>query len=574
MSDSRETIDLIKDRIDLITIAERYLKLEKTGKNYRALCPFHGEKTPSFYLNEETQRFKCFGCGESGDVFNLIQQIEGLDFYETLKKLAEETGVELQTNNTPNRFQNLYDLNQIASDYFYAQLLENKAAYKYVHEARQFSSDTIKTFQIGYAPGYNSLLKHIYSLKKHYSKQDLLESGLFKEKDGKLSDRFFNRITFPIRSTGGRVTAFSARAMPDNDYGPKYLNTSQTPIFSKKDILFALYEAKNNIRKADETILCEGQTDTIALHEMGFANTVAPLGTSLTTDQLDILKNYSENLTLLFDSDKAGIKAAQRAFKLATEIGMSVFMVNLPKKYKDIDEYRQADIDAAKQSIMEKQDAFSQLILHELRSADTTDLSDYKRLTQLRDELISGCPDDDLISFYNDRFDALIGGDKELSRNAPTQKNTKPSLGSDAAPPTAKPNLNDQEVYLITLIYKYGEYDKITKLNPQYFFNPKIKSLIQTYHDSEDPEVAYEASKADEFISDILFLSDEVPDIKGKLRDELKEVYQRIRKKYFSKLVEHYNQKLRIAEAENNTEDIDDLITKITKYNNLIKDLT
>jgi len=242
MESSRDQIEEIKSRLDIVDVIGKYLPLKKAGKNYTAKCPFHTEKTPSFMVSPELQRYKCFGCGENGDIFTFVQKIENIDFPEALEKLAKEAGVTLTRQKANTFFERLEEINRKAAIYFYKQLKEPKniQALHYVKEERGITDESIKNFGIGYAPGGLGLLDYIQKENK-YSKSELLQSGLFVEKEGKLRSKFFKRIMFPIRSSTGKVIAFTGRVLPGNEFGPKYMNSPETPIYHKKDNLYGQY---------------------------------------------------------------------------------------------------------------------------------------------------------------------------------------------------------------------------------------------------------------------------------------------------------------------------------------------
>jgi len=249
MDSSRDQIEEIRGKLDIVDVVGKYVQLKQAGKNYSGKCPFHLEKTPSFIVSPELQRYKCFGCGESGDIFTFVQKIENIDFPETLEKLAKEASVTLRKQRVNTTYERLEDINKKAAIYFFRQLKDKKGikALEYVKN-RGIKDESIKSFGIGYSPGGIELLSYIQSETK-YSKEELLASGLFVEKEGKLRSKFYKRVMFPIRSSSGKVIAFTGRVLPDNDYGPKYMNSPETPIYHKKDNLYGQYESRQEIRK-------------------------------------------------------------------------------------------------------------------------------------------------------------------------------------------------------------------------------------------------------------------------------------------------------------------------------------
>jgi len=337
MNSSRDQIEEIKNKLDIVDVISKYVQLKQAGKNFIGICPFHTEKTPSFVVSPEIQRYKCFGCGETGDIFNFIQKIENIDFPETLEKLAKEAGVRLEKSISTSRYERIETINKQATIFFYQQLHKpiNKEALNYLYK-RGITDESIKNFGIGYAPGGYDLLNYIQKEKK-YSKEELISSGLFVEKEGKIRGKFVKRIMFPIRSSSGKVIAFTGRVLPGNDFGPKYMNSPETPIYSKKENFYGQYESRQEIRKQDLVILCEGTTDVISAHQIGVKNIVAPLGTALTKEQLQKISKLTKNILFLFDSDIAGQQAVEKGFILAQQFGLRTYAANtLP--YKDLDE--------------------------------------------------------------------------------------------------------------------------------------------------------------------------------------------------------------------------------------------
>ena len=325
------TIDEVKAKIDIVDlVSEAGVKLRHAGKNYTGFCPFHDNKhTPAFVVWPETGTWRCFGaCNEGGDIFKFMMKKEGLDFKEALNKLAARAGVKVETyqrESTEQReaYDNLRKLLEDAVIFYRGHLLNNKEILSYLHEKRGLTDSTIETFGLGYAPhGYDTTLKHFTS--KGYSEQDLIDSGLLtvRESDSRSNsesrvyDRFRNRIMIPIRDENGRMAGFGARIVDPNDI-PKFLNSPETPIFSKGRLLYGLDRARKPIRAADQAVIVEGYLDVIALHQAGYENVVSPMGTALTEDQLRLLKRSTRRIVLALDPDVAGQKAVMRGLDAA-----------------------------------------------------------------------------------------------------------------------------------------------------------------------------------------------------------------------------------------------------------------
>lgn len=326
-------LEEIKSRTDIIELIGGYVQLKKSGRNYKGLCPFHSEKTPSFMVSPEKQIWRCFGaCNEGGDVFSFVQRVEGLSFAEAVKKLADKAGVKVEHRNYEKETskRSLYSANEIASDFFIKNLSspEGKKARDYLLKNRKLTVKTIKDFSIGYAPkGKSGLIDELSSHK--IDQKDMSLTGLVKERDGQKMDFFWQRLIFPIKDTMGQVIGFSARVLDDSL--PKYINTPETPIYSKSNILYGIDLAKEHIRKQDYAILVEGMMDVIASHQSGVKNVVATGGTALTENQLKLIQRFTKNIKLAFDVDFAGSEATRRAIELAWTLGFNIKVITIPE---------------------------------------------------------------------------------------------------------------------------------------------------------------------------------------------------------------------------------------------------
>ena len=337
-----DIINEIKYRNDIETAVSQYVNLKRRGKNLVGLCPFHSEKTPSFTVYPENGSFYCFGCGAGGDVFTFTGLIENLDYIESVKLLAERSGVALPQDGYDDSMQKLkntiYDINRDTARFFHSYLMspDGKWALDYLY-GRGLTLKTIKHFGLGAAPdSWDALIKHLKS--KGYRESDMIAANVVgKSQRGSLYDRFRKRVMFPIINIRGNIIAFSGRAMPGEDkQGGKYVNTADTPVYKKSANLFGMNFAKNAC--AERVILVEGNMDVISLHQSGFTNTVAPLGTAFTTEQANLLARYTKEIVLMLDADAAGQKAIKRATELLQNTGLSVRVVVIPDG-KDPDEY-------------------------------------------------------------------------------------------------------------------------------------------------------------------------------------------------------------------------------------------
>nr|WP_297934207.1 DNA primase [uncultured Lachnoclostridium sp.] len=340
-----ETIEEVRERSDIVDVISNYVKLKRSGSNYVGLCPFHNEKTPSFSVSRNKQMYYCFGCGAGGNVFTFIMEYENFSFVESVKYLAERAGVDLPAEEYSSVVKReadlktkLYDVYKTAANYYYYQMRteQGKKAYEYLKN-RELSDETIKHFGLGYSNVYSDDL-YRYLKSKGYDDEILHKSGLFTydEKRG-THDKFWNRVMFPILDVHNKVIAFGGRVMGDGM--PKYLNSPETPIFDKSRNLFGLNIARQS--RTRKLLLCEGYMDVIALHQAGFNNAVASLGTAFTSQQASLIKRYAEEVYLTYDSDQAGTKAALRAIPILKEAGLTAKVINM-RPYKDPDEFIKA----------------------------------------------------------------------------------------------------------------------------------------------------------------------------------------------------------------------------------------
>lgn len=344
---SQQSIQQILSRIDIIEIVGGFVKLKKRGVNYLGLCPFHNEKTPSFTVSPTKEIYKCFGCGRSGNSISFLMEHEKYSYVEALRWLANKYNVDIEeTETTPEAKQiqqvsdSLYILNNFAQQYFTNALFNEDEGQdnglSYLKE-RGFREDVIKKFQLGYCLQQRDAFAKA-ALSAQYNPDIMQKSGLIVLRDEKLVDNYRGRIIFPVHNHSGKVLGFGARIIGKNDKAPKYINTPENEIYIKSKILYGSYLARQAIDKNDECLLVEGYTDVISLHQAGIENVVASGGTSLTQDQLRLVKKYTNNLTIIYDGDNAGIKAALRGLDMALEEGLNVKLVLIPDK-EDPDSY-------------------------------------------------------------------------------------------------------------------------------------------------------------------------------------------------------------------------------------------
>ena len=357
-----EVIEEVRMKNDIVDVISGYVKLQKKGANYFGLCPFHNEKSPSFSVSPGKQMYYCFGCGAGGNVITFLMEYENYTFQEALSSLADRAGVNLpkmeysrEAREQADLRARLLEVNKLAANYFYYQMKQpqGKAAYDYFHLKRGLADETIVHFGLGYSNKTSDDL-YRYLKGKGYEDSFLKDTGLvtLEERGGR--DRFWNRVMFPIMDVNNRVIGFGGRVMGDGE--PKYLNSPETKLFDKSRNLYGLNYAR--LSREGYLLICEGYLDVISLHQAGFTNAVASLGTAFTSQHANVLKRYTDQVILTYDSDGAGVKAALRAIPILKEVGMSIKVLNM-KPYKDPDEFiKNMGAEAFRQRIKEAKNSF------------------------------------------------------------------------------------------------------------------------------------------------------------------------------------------------------------------------
>ncbi|HVX50376.1 MAG TPA: DNA primase [Chitinophagaceae bacterium] len=344
---SPQTIQQITSRIDIIDVVGEFIRLKKRGANYLGLCPFHGEKTPSFTVSPAKEIYKCFGCGRSGNTITFLMEHEKYSYVEAMRWLAarynieiEETEVSDEAKLVQQTAESLHIINGFAQKFFAEHLFETPGgtdiALSYLYE-RGFNNSIIQKFQLGYNPAQGNMFARA-AIQQQYNAELLLKTGLVVQRNNELTDNYRGRIIFPIHNNTGKIIGFGARVIGKADKVPKYINTPENEIYVKSKILYGAYFARQAIDRHDECLLVEGYTDVISLHQAGIENVVASGGTSLTVDQLRLIKKYTSNLTIIYDGDSAGVKAALRGLDMALEESLNVRLVLIPDN-EDPDSY-------------------------------------------------------------------------------------------------------------------------------------------------------------------------------------------------------------------------------------------
>ena len=544
MESSRDQIEEIKNRLDIVDVVGKYVQLKQAGKNFSGKCPFHLEKTPSFIVSPELQRYKCFGCGEAGDIFNFVQKIENIDFPETLEKLAKEAGVELKKIKSNTQYQRLEEINKRAAIFFFRQIKDKRYAsvLKYVHD-RGISDESIQSFGIGYSLGGTGLLNYIQKENK-YSKEELLLSGLFVEKEGKLKDKFYKRVMFPIRSGSGKVIAFTGRILPNNDFGPKYMNSPETPIYHKKENVYGQYESRQEIRKQDFVIMCEGTTDVISAHQLGIKNIVAPLGTALTTEQLTKLSKLTRNILFLFDNDTAGQQALEKAFILSQPLELNTY-ANNTNPYKDVDEMIKKDPKKFKVLVKKRVDAYTYMLTQYIQDKDLNNFEEYQRTVSWMERILGSVKNSSLFSFYvKSGFKITKFEPKKLSLNKAIS--TKNFTAGKSTPQ----NRSKEALFLQLILFQ--ESIKIEKnIDLKFFQNVKLRNVLKFVKQNPNCSREKVIKKFEEDTEMKAILEDSIFSFSEEesSNEEIYNIYDNIVKDYFVKKEREYSIKIAAAES-------------------------
>ncbi|MEX1178366.1 MAG: DNA primase [Nitriliruptor sp.] len=412
----RDDVEALRRQADIVQVVGDYTTLKRAGRSFKGLCPFHTERTPSFHVTPGENFFHCFGCGASGDLYDFLQRIEGLDFPEAVEALARRVGFTLRYEELTAKDRRalgqrtkLVDVTKAALDFFRAQLYadEGEVAREYLKE-RGFGREDADRFELGYAPNAWDTLS--LTLKDEGIRQeDLIETGLSVRNDrGGLRDRFRGRLIFPIHDPGGDVIGFGGRVLPGLDYGdfdpPKYLNSAETPLYRKSRVLYGVPQARADIVRAESVLICEGYTDVMGLHQAGFGNAVATCGTAVGVEHLRAVARYAKRVVFAFDGDAAGVKAAERAWEAATELAagsgsgteLELRVLSLPDGQDPADAARELGADGMRALVDAALPVVPFVLRHRLADADLT--SESGRTAALREalEILQREPDADL----------------------------------------------------------------------------------------------------------------------------------------------------------------------------------
>ncbi len=584
-----DAVAQIKQRLSIVDVVGSYISLTKAGKNYKALCPFHSEDTPSFMVSPQLGIYKCFGCGASGDIFSFVQEIEGIDFYSALQKLAQRAGVSLEKSRVSPADKlksKIYEVNALAQKFYSALLMHarfGKPGLTYLKVKRRLSMEVIKAFKLGYAPKSWNVLSQ-FMQKKNVSSDLLLKADLVKprSKKGGYYDKFRDRVIFPLIDTSGKIVGFMGRTISDDL--PKYLNTSTTPVFNKSKFVYGLNQNKVAL-KTRGAVLVEGPMDVVSAYQVGIRNVVAPLGTSLTKEHLKLLSRYTHNITLCFDSDTAGLNAIKRAIFLADPMDFDVSVVMIPAPYKDLDELLRAKPGLAEELFQSAVSVYDFFLAYVLKKYDKTTGSGKRKIVRELAQLFSALSSEVELEHYAKKVAQIldVSVSSVLSVFANPAEVPSESVGDppqqQASLQTLDPRKN-MELYFVMLLLKLGEFTSIAGylrvVDPNMFTEERARALYQhlqglSSSDTAPLDISAVVDTIDGRLGSLLqdlVLWDCGFDTEELLTRELESTLDRLRQRYLRKRLHDLSKQVEIAELQGNTQDLKKLVAQIEDLKN------
>jgi len=611
--------DEIKSRLDIVDVIQEYLQLKQAGSNWQALCPFHNEKTPSFMVSRDKQIWHCFGCGEGGDIFGFIMRIEGVEFPEALRILANKAGVKLVRQDPAliNQKTRLQDICEEAAKFYHRILLESeegKAGLDYLKN-RGIKEETMENFLLGYAPsveriGWDALNRFL--VQRGYSENEIFLAGLSVKKEKGISpsprqardellragpstelrtgfyDRFRGRIIFPIQDIHGAIVGFTARVLPQFDDGKmgKYINTPQTMIYNKSQILYGLDKAKLEIKKQDLAVLVEGNMDVITSHQAGVTNVVASSGTALTLEQVKLLKRYSNNLAIAFDADPAGDRASERGIDIALREGMNIKVVLVPYG-KDPDECIRNNPKDWQEAISNARSIMEYYFEKTLKAVDLSKVDDKKKAAKILLGIIAKIPDGVEQTYWLQKLSETLKVPEQILREAiskqeKTRYESRESESKELKSKTGEERGIDLSRRLLALILKFPRHLEyvINHLEPYVIIDSDLqdlyKELVIYYTESEDlgfnnEEFKRILIKKKEILANlidvILLLAEkEFAEFSDEaVIEEITKIVKYLKKDFILKEIKQIEEKLKEAEKEKNQKQINDLLGEFNK---------
>ncbi len=480
MSSYNTDLEEIKSRLDIVDIISEYISLKKTGQNWKGLCPFHSEKTPSFIVSPSKQIYRCFGCGSGGDIFTFLSKHENLSFQESLDILAKKAGVTLKKTRkqaaAAGTKENLHNIYRDASKFYQEKLMQSKSAVSYL-ESRGIDNKARNLFSIGYAPKrWDELLS--YLKKKGYKAETIKTSGLAVHGTKGYYDTFRDRIIFPIFDMRGEGIAFGGRVMDDSM--PKYLNSPESPVFSKSRVLYGLSSAKDSIKKKGFAFFVEGYLDVITAHMHGFSNAVAPLGTAITQEHSKLIKRFTQEVIVVFDSDLSGIKAAKSALGILLENGLDAKVLSLPAG-EDPDSFLRKRGKDAFTGMLEKSVSFIDFFMMQNDDRRSTCREAVETIARIPDSIVRG----DYVKQLSDRTRYNERDIREsllqiMKKNIPGGKTAGKLSGNSDVQTKFRPK---DEVYILQVLLQFPEKSEkiFAAIAEVDFKDPDVRAILNKF---------------------------------------------------------------------------------------------
>ncbi len=550
---NQRIIEDIKTQTDIVDLISNYVDIKKTGSNYKALCPFHSERTPSFVVNPEKQIFHCFGCGEGGDIISFIMKQEGLSFIESVHLLAEKAGIKISrdlrsTKESSQKRDALLQIQKNGMHYFIDALKKSRNARKYLHD-RGLSNETIETFSIGFAPDKRDALYRVLK-KESFSDTDLVDSGVVRWSENGYQDVFRGRIMFPIFNLHGNPIAFGGRIIYQGM--PKYLNSSETLLFKKGETLFGLHLTKKDVMKKGYAIIVEGYFDVIACFQYGVKNVFATLGTSLTENHVRMIKRYTKNILLIFDGDTAGISAAKRSLDTIFRNGLVAKVLLLPEN-SDPDSFLKSHGETEFQKMISKAQDFIDFMLSTGGNNIDTLRDIFNTLSHVQDAILKS-------KLLTELADKASVSEAILREEMGKFKQNKRSLPLEQK----KPQIKSAEEILLGIYLSFPEMAEMINehLNPGVIDNPLIKKIFDALY-SQKGKVSIATLSSTLKKEEMAYVSGLVIDPfidKDHIEKNIEDCIKNVKKKNIMKTLHHLEHRIKLAESTKNEEELRSLL--------------
>lgn len=569
-------IELVKSKIDIAELLGSYFELKRAGANYKARCPFHNEKTASFMVSPTLQIYKCFGCGKSGDIFKFIQDYERVEFPEALRMLAQKAGVELTHTEYKNpkkeeEKKRIIEANTLTAKFYNYILTSHKSGKEGLEYAkkRMIDAKRVKDFLVGFAPVGNYNLKN-FLIKKGFTEQELISFGLLVEKDKDVIDKFRNRLMQPIFDLKGNIVGFSGRYIGDFKGAPKYLNSPETIVYKKNELLYGLFQAKDFIREHKYLILVEGNIDILSSHRVGVGNIAAPLGTAFTVQQARLLKRFTDEVYFCFDSDDAGTKALIRSVGILEQVGLNHKVIDLGD-FQDADDLIKKDEKLWPKKLAEARDSLEYLIEKLSNDLDLGSANGKRTFKSRIMPIISLISDEVMAIHYAKKVSMILEVPEETildqlkNVKQKNYNNEKTEPEEEIVEEFYERELPKYEIYLLALILRQYK-DEYAKMEAEVFTDSDLYSIFKLYLELKDVSKLLEKLQPpkQQILKEILLTDTEA----------VKDFKSEISKTYSSLLKEHLNQKVRHIKRELiiNEDDLD-LIYQLNEVTKEIKRL-